>query len=130
MMVIFLCGLVALILMRTLKRDYAKYMRDEEEGDGLDKGMGDDSGWKQVHGEVFRRPQYLQLFSAVIGSGNQLISMSFLSIAAAATAAETGDRESATLSFIIIYAITSFIAGYTSAAYYRCHFYPDPSPNW
>ncbi len=31
MMVVFLCGLVALILMRTLKADYAKYMRDEEE---------------------------------------------------------------------------------------------------
>lgn len=49
MMVVFLCGLVALILMRTLKRDYAKYMRDEEgDVEGLDKTMGDDSGWKQV----------------------------------------------------------------------------------
>ena len=32
MMVVFLCGLVALILMRTLKADYARYTR-EEDGD-------------------------------------------------------------------------------------------------
>jgi transmembrane 9 superfamily protein 3 len=39
MMVMFLCGLVALILMRTLKKDYARYMRDEEDGGGeFDKG--------------------------------------------------------------------------------------------
>jgi transmembrane 9 superfamily member 3 len=30
MMVVFLCGLVALILMRTLRADYARYMRDED----------------------------------------------------------------------------------------------------
>jgi hypothetical protein len=34
MMVVFLCGLVALILMRTLKADYARYMRDEEDAEG------------------------------------------------------------------------------------------------
>jgi transmembrane 9 superfamily protein 3 len=42
MMVVFLCGLVALILMRTLKADYARYMRDEEDGEagaaGFEKG--------------------------------------------------------------------------------------------
>lgn len=39
MMVVFLCGLVALILMRTLKADYARYMRDEEEGEGAAAGF-------------------------------------------------------------------------------------------
>ena len=84
----------------------------------------------QVHGEVFRRPIHLKLFSALIGSGYQLALMAFLSVAAAATAVETGDRGSATLSFVVIYAITSFVSGYTSAAYYRSHFYPEPSPQW
>lgn len=80
---------------------------------------------------MFRRPPQLQLFAAVIGSGYQLALMVLLSVVAAATAAETGhDRGAATLSFIIIYAITSFVSGYTSAAYYRSHFYPDPSPAW
>lgn len=33
MMVIFLVGLVSLILMRTLKRDYARFKLDDEDGD-------------------------------------------------------------------------------------------------
>lgn len=33
MMVVFLCGLVALILMRTLKADIARYTRDEEDAE-------------------------------------------------------------------------------------------------
>ena len=37
MMVVFLCGLVALILMRTLKNDYARYTSEDEEME-LDKG--------------------------------------------------------------------------------------------
>lgn len=31
MMVIFLTGLVAMILMRTLNKDYAKYAREDDE---------------------------------------------------------------------------------------------------
>ena len=46
MMVIFLTGLVSLILMRTLRNDYAKYSKDQEI-DELDIEL-DESGWKQV----------------------------------------------------------------------------------
>ena len=72
MMVLFLCGLVSLILMRTLRQDYAKYARDEDDLDGTDRGVGEDSGWKQVHGDVFRQPPNLILFSALIGTGVQV----------------------------------------------------------
>lgn len=48
MMVLFLCGLVALILVRTIKNDYAKYMRDDDDLDAMDRAAGDDSGWKMV----------------------------------------------------------------------------------
>jgi hypothetical protein len=47
MMVIFLCGLVSLILLRTLRNDYARYTRDDDDLEGLDR-VGEDSGWKQV----------------------------------------------------------------------------------
>jgi MFS family permease len=79
---------------------------------------------------VFRKPAHLQVFAGLIGSGYQLVAMAFLGILAAATAGETGDQKSATMSFVIIYALTSFVAGYSSAAYYRSHFYPEPSPQW
>jgi transmembrane 9 superfamily protein 3 len=35
--------------------------------------IGEDSGWKQVHGDVFRQPHNLVLFSAIIGTGWQLV---------------------------------------------------------
>ncbi|GJT61374.1 transmembrane 9 superfamily member 1 [Tanacetum coccineum] len=59
MMVIFLTGLVSIILMRTLRNDYAKDVSEE-------------SGWKLVHGDVFRPPRNLVLLSVVVGTGAQL----------------------------------------------------------
>lgn len=34
--------------------------------------MGDEYGWKQVHGDVFRPPMNNLLFSSLIGTGYQL----------------------------------------------------------
>jgi hypothetical protein len=59
MMVIFLTGLVSMILMRTLRKDYAKYARDADdmEQGAMDQGASmEESGWKLVHGDVFRAP--------------------------------------------------------------------------
>lgn len=39
MMVIFLVGLVSMILMRTLRKDYARYSKDEEMDDMASKNM-------------------------------------------------------------------------------------------
>jgi len=73
MMVIFLCGLVSLILLRTLRNDFARYAKeDEADLEGIQM-MGEDSGWKQVNGDVFRAPEYLALYSALIGTGWQLL---------------------------------------------------------
>lgn len=47
MMVIFLTGIVTLILMRTLRKDYAKYARESGDLDDLDQEL-DESGWKQA----------------------------------------------------------------------------------
>jgi len=35
--------------------------------------LGDEYGWKQVHGDVFRAPGSLLLFSALVGTGHQLV---------------------------------------------------------
>ncbi|CAN1305384.1 Transmembrane 9 superfamily member 1 [Linum perenne] len=67
MMVIFLTGLVSMILMRTLRNDYAKYAREDDERD-----VSEESGWKLVHGDVFRPPRSLVILSAVVGTGAQL----------------------------------------------------------
>lgn len=43
MMVIFLVGLVSMILMRTLRKDYQRYSKDEEMDDMV-SGHGSGSG--------------------------------------------------------------------------------------
>lgn len=70
-MVIFLVGLVSMILMRTLRKDYARYSKDEEMDD-MERDLGDEYGWKQVHGDVFRPTSQAMFFSAIIGAGYQL----------------------------------------------------------
>lgn len=76
MMVIFLVGLVSMILMRTLRKDYARYSKDEEMDD-MERDLGDEYGWKQVHGDVFRPATHPLLFSALIGTGYQVVSVAF-----------------------------------------------------
>lgn len=46
MIVVFLAGLVALIMMRTLSLDYVRYSQQYDE-DSIDMTMRDDSGWKR-----------------------------------------------------------------------------------
>jgi transmembrane 9 superfamily protein 3 len=69
MMVVFLCGLVVLILLQTLRNDVAK---DDLDVEGMHV-MGEDLGWKQVHGDVFRAPDSLVVFTALYGTGWQLL---------------------------------------------------------
>lgn len=40
----------------------------------------EETGWKLVHGDVFRPPRYPKLFAAVIGSGIQIFLMTFITI--------------------------------------------------
>ena len=76
MMVIFLVGLVSMILMRTLRKDYQRYSKDDDMDD-MERDLGDEYGWKQVHGDVFRSPAYPMVFSILIGTGYQIAVVTF-----------------------------------------------------
>ena len=76
MMVIFLVGIVTMILMRTLRKDYARY--NEKDIDDLERDLGDEYGWKQVHGDVFRSPPFATMLASLIGSGCQLSAVVFI----------------------------------------------------
>ena len=67
---VLLTGFLATILIRVLKNDFTRYARDadiEEQDDG------EESGWKLVHGDVFRPPSNPLLFASMLGSGVQLL---------------------------------------------------------
>lgn len=45
-----------------------------------DRDLGDEYGWKQVHGDVFRPSSHPLIFSSLIGSGCQIFSVSLIVI--------------------------------------------------
>ncbi|XP_060216927.1 transmembrane 9 superfamily member 1-like [Lycium barbarum] len=118
MMVIFLTGLVSMILMRTLRNDYAKYARENDDMETMERDVIEESGWKLVHGDVFRPPQNLALLSAVVGTGAQLATLVLPVIISAYIRMMYIRRGEIVTTFIVCYALTSFISGYVSGGLY------------
>jgi transmembrane 9 superfamily protein 3 len=116
MMVLFLIGLVSMILMRTLRRDYARYSRDEF--DDLERDLGDEYGWKQIHTDVFRPPPYPLLFSALVGTGYHVLAVTFVVIIAAIMGELYTERGSILSTGIYAYALLSPINGFFGGSLY------------
>lgn len=68
--VFFLSGILSMIIIRTLRKDIANYNREDDIEDTMEE-----SGWKLVHGDVFRPPHYPMILSSLLGSGIQLFCM-------------------------------------------------------
>lgn len=117
MMVIFLVGLVSMILMRTLRKDYARYSKDDDL-DEMERDLGDEYGWKQVHGDVFRPASRAMLFSSMIGSGYQVTTVVFCVILFAIVGELYTERGSLLSTAIFIYAATAPINGYFGGSLY------------
>lgn len=116
MMVLFLVGLVSMILMRTLRRDYARYSRDEF--DDLERDLGDEYGWKQIHTDVFRPPSHQLLFSSLVGTGYQVTAVSFIVIIAAIVGELYTERGSILSTGIYAYALLAPVSGYFGGSLY------------
>ncbi|CAF2258576.1 unnamed protein product [Brassica napus] len=112
--VLLLTGFLATILMRVLKNDFTKYAQDEEAADDLEE-----TGWKYIHGDVFRFPTRNSLFAASLGSGTQLFTLTiFIFMLALVGVFYPYNRGALFTALVVIYALTSGIAGYTSASFY------------
>eukprot|EP00898_Chlorokybus_atmophyticus_P000053 jgi/Chlat1/1048/Chrsp110S01532 len=118
MMVIFLTGLVSMILMRTLRNDYARYAREEDDWETLERDVSEESGWKLVHGDVFRPPTHLVFLAAMVGTGTQLALLVLGVILSSIVGSLWAGRGAIVTTFIVCYAFTSFVAGYVSGAFY------------
>eukprot|EP00242_Pyramimonas_sp_CCMP2087_P014958 CAMPEP_0198210540 /NCGR_PEP_ID=MMETSP1445-20131203/20506_1 /TAXON_ID=36898 /ORGANISM="Pyramimonas sp., Strain CCMP2087" /LENGTH=638 /DNA_ID=CAMNT_0043884623 /DNA_START=134 /DNA_END=2050 /DNA_ORIENTATION=+ len=64
MIVVFLSGMVAMIMLRTLHRDISKYNQLET----VDEAS-EETGWKLVHGDVFRPPTRFGALTVYVGTG-------------------------------------------------------------
>ncbi|GBF88242.1 phagocytic receptor 1b [Raphidocelis subcapitata] len=115
--VLLLTGFLATILLRVLKNDFVKFTRDADHEAGEDP---DESGWKYLHGDVFRFPSDINLFSAMIGVGTQ-----WLVIVLAVFALSLMDmfypynRGAMLSACVVLYALTAGIAGYVAGVWYK-----------
>ena len=82
MILLFLSGMVAMIMIRTLRRDITQYNQLETVEE-----TAEETGWKLVHGDVFRPPPAPGALSVCIGTGSQLLGMTFVTMVFAVLAA-------------------------------------------
>merc|ERR1719158_1034486 len=115
MIVLFLSGMVAMILLRTLHRDITQYneLATVEEA-------AEETGWKLVHGDVFRGPYQSKLLSASVGSGVQILGMGCVTLLFAALGfLSPAHRGGLLQSTLLLFALMGTFAGYSSARVYK-----------
>ncbi|XP_046398998.1 transmembrane 9 superfamily member 4 isoform X2 [Ischnura elegans] len=125
--VFFLSGILTMIMVRTLRRDIARYNRDggysplatQDISVGLEEAI-EETGWKLVHGDVFRPPRHPRLFSSVVGSGIQIFLMALVTIFFAMLGMlSPASRGALMTAAIFLYVSMGLIAGYFAARLYR-----------
>lgn len=113
--VMFLTSVISMILIRTLRKDIAKYNRDEDLEDILEE-----SGWKLVHGDVFRPPRRPRLLTALIGSGVQIHCMvSIIIFFAMLGMLSPTSRGTLMSAAIFTYVFMGLFAGYYAGRLYK-----------
>lgn len=112
----FLTGLVAVILLRALRRDLARYNKDSLQQDDIQE----EYGWKLVHGDVFRAPSHLLLLSAMVGSGLQLVLMGVCTLLIGCLGIlSPANRGYLIITLVVTYILLGVSSGYTAARLYR-----------
>eukprot|EP00798_Chlamydomonas_sp_ICE-L_P021840 gene21840-28870_t len=115
--VLLLTGFLATILLRVLKNDFLKYTKDDESHPGDD---AEETGWKYLHGDVFRFPPHVNLMSAMIGVGTQMLVVALCVFGLALVGVfYPYNRGGLLSSCVVIYALTATIAGYIGGVYYK-----------
>ncbi|KAF0306198.1 Transmembrane 9 superfamily member 2 [Amphibalanus amphitrite] len=113
--VLFLSGMVAMILLRTLHKDIARYNQIESGDD-----TQEEFGWKLVHGDVFRPPRHGMLLSVFVGSGVQVLSMLLITLVFACLGfLSPANRGSLMTCGLVLYVCLGTPAGYVAARIYK-----------
>jgi len=113
--VLLLSGIVAMIMVRTLRRDLAEYNSAEEKEELLEE-----SGWKLVHADVLRTPPQSTLLATSIGTGMQLLCMAFISIGCAMLGfLSPANRGSMLTVTLLLFVLMGCVAGYSAAIVFK-----------
>ncbi|KAK9811371.1 hypothetical protein WJX72_002736 [[Myrmecia] bisecta] len=115
MIVLFLSGMVAMIMMRTLHRDISKYNQLETAEEAQEE-----TGWKLVHGDVFRPPTNPSLLAVYVGTGTQLLGMALITMIFAVLGfLSPANRGGLMTAMLLLFVFMGLFAGYSSARLYK-----------
>ena len=116
MVVLFLSGVVAMIMLRTLHKDISTY----NEIQSMEEAQ-EESGWKLVHGDVFRAPSSSpMLLSVLAGSGVQILAMTICTIGCALVGLTSpANRGGLLTTLLLLFVFMGSFAGYFSARVYK-----------
>ncbi|PHT45899.1 Transmembrane 9 superfamily member 9 [Capsicum baccatum] len=115
MIVLFLSGMVAMIMMRTLYRDIANYNQLETQEEAQEE-----TGWKLVHGDVFRPPINSGLLCVYVGTGVQILAMTLVTMIFALLGfLSPSNRGGLMTAMVLLWVFMGLLAGYTSARLYK-----------
>jgi len=116
MIVLFLTGAIATIMIRTLRKDIAGY----NEMQTLEESQ-EETGWKLVHGDVFRPPSsYPMIFCILVGTGAQIGCAFFLTMMCSMVGLISPMKKGQTLTAIVLlYVLSGAVAGYISARLFK-----------
>ncbi|KAL0906480.1 hypothetical protein M5K25_024977 [Dendrobium thyrsiflorum] len=115
MIVLFLSGMVAMIMLRTLYRDISKYNQLETQEEALEE-----TGWKLVHGDVFRTPTNSDLLCVYVGTGVQFFGMLLVTMIFAVLGFLSPSNRGGLMSaMLLLWVFMGIFAGYSSARLYK-----------
>ncbi|XP_057433496.1 transmembrane 9 superfamily member 8 [Lotus japonicus] len=115
MIVLFLSGMVAMIMLRTLYRDIAKYNELETQEEAQEE-----TGWKLVHGDVFRPPSNSDLLCVYVGTGVQFFWMVLVTMMFAILGfLSPSNRGGLMTAMLLLWVFMGLFAGYSSARLYK-----------
>ncbi|KAG1363717.1 transmembrane 9 superfamily member 9 [Cocos nucifera] len=115
MIVLFLSGMVAMIMLRTLYRDISKYNQLETQEEAQEE-----TGWKLVHGDVFRPPAKSDLLCVYVGTGVQFFGMLLVTMIFAVLGfLSPSNRGGLMTAMLLLWVFMGLFAGYSSARLYK-----------
>ncbi|CAJ0578050.1 unnamed protein product, partial [Mesorhabditis spiculigera] len=113
--VLALSGFLSVSIVRALRRDINQYNRFDEEEDAFEE-----TGWKLVHGDVFRPPRHQMILVNMVGTGIQLLGMTGVTIVCATFGMlSPSSRGSLTSAALVLYCLMGLIAGYHAGRLYK-----------
>ncbi|GKY98223.1 hypothetical protein MPSEU_000780000 [Mayamaea pseudoterrestris] len=117
MIVLFLTGAIATIMVRALRKDISAY----NEMAMLEDGSAEETGWKLVHGDVFRPPQtWPMLLAVLVGTGAQIGAAFGMTMLCSILKLVNPIKKGQTLTAVLVlYVLSGSVSGYVSARLYK-----------